>query len=343
MTFIGGAMNITKCADCVKIEIDYIPFYVEALKGFNGKWSPEEEVWKVPLVYYEAVLALFNHKSNDKPRTLQGAVTALEEDLIRLGYSQRTIRSYTNHLKHFLKFSKGECSVDAINAYMIQLLKVKQTSHTHCNQAINAIKIYARKYSNIEEAEIIRLQRPKKEKKLPKVMSQAEVKEVFDQTDNLKHKTELMMAYSCGLRVSEVANLKVKDIDSERMVVLIHQAKGRKDRQSILSEKMLLQLRDYYKEYKPREWLFENLRKDGPISVRTLQQVFNNGVKKAHITKDVSFHSLRHSFATHLLESGVDLRYIQELLGHSSSKTTEIYTHVSLRSIQKIKNPLDSL
>lgn len=208
---------------------------------------------------------------------------------------------------------------------------------------MNAIKIYARKYSNIEETEIMKLPRPKKEKKLPKVMSQSEVKAMLDVTENIKHKTELMMAYSCGLRVSEVAALKVLDIDSERMVVIIHQAKGRKDRQTILSKKMLDQLRDYYKEYHPKLWLFENPKRDGPISIRTLQAVFNNAVTKANIKKHVTFHSLRHSFATHLLESGVDLRFIQELLGHSSSKTTEIYTHVSLRSIQNITNPLDTL
>lgn len=343
MTFIGGAMNINKCVDCVKVQIEYNPYYVEALKGYGGRWSPDEKLWHVPLGNYESIVALFQHEYNQPPTSTSDAIKLVVEDLIRLGYSRKTIKNYSNHLKHFLAFSHGECGVNDVNAYMLYLLDEKKSSHTYCNQAINAIKIYARKHSNITESDIIHLKRPKKEKKLPKVMSQSEVKEIFDYTDNIKHKTELMMAYSCGLRVSEVAMLKVNDIDSERMVVIVHQGKGRKDRQTILSDKMLVQLRVYYKIYKPKLWLFENPEKNGPISSRTLQKVFNNAVKKADIKKNVSFQSLRHSFATHLLESGVDLRYIQELLGHSSSKTTEIYTHVSLQSIQKIKNPLDTL
>ncbi len=336
-------MNITKGSDCVKVQIDYNPYYVKELKKYGGRWSPVEKIWKVPLGNYDAVVALFQHEFNQRPTSVDASIQLVVEDLIRLGYSRKTIKTYSNHLKHFLAFSKGECGVQDINGYMLHLLEEKKSSHSYCNQAINAVKIYARKYSNISEGEIIHLQRPKKEKKLPKVLSQGQIKNIFDQTINVKHKTELMMAYSCGLRVSEVAMLKVTDIDSERMVVIIRQGKGRKDRQTILSEKMLVQLRDYYKGYKPKAWLFENPGKDGPISSRTLQQVFNTAVKKAHITKKVSFHSLRHSFATHLLESGVDLRFIQELLGHSSSKTTEIYTHVSLQSIQKITNPLDTL
>lgn len=170
----------------------------------------------------------------------------------------------------------------------------------------------------------------------------SEVKHLFDVTENVKHKTELMMAYSCGLRVGEAAALKISDIDSDRMVVMIRQGKGRKDRQTILSGIMLEQLRNYYKIYRPKEWLFENQYGNGAISDRTLQAIFNHSAQLTGIRKRVTFHSLRHSFATHLSESGVDLRYIQELLGHSS-KTMEIYTHVSLRSIQNIKNPLDSL
>ncbi len=166
---------------------------------------------------------------------------------------------------------------------------------------------------------------------------------MLEVTSNEKHKSALMLAYSCGLRVSEVAMMQVKDIDSERMVVVVHQGKGRKDRITLLSEKMLDQLRIYYKTYRPKVWLFENPLKDGPISGRTLQQVFRNSAKKAEIRSDATFHSLRHSFATHLLENGTDLRFIQELLGHSSSKTTEIYTHVSRASLNRITNPLDQL
>lgn len=153
----------------------------------------------------------------------------------------------------------------------------------------------------------------------------------------------LMLAYSCGLRVSEVAEIEVNDIDSSRMLIIIKQGKGRKDRIVSLSSKMLEQLRTYYKLHKPEEWLFEGADKRKHIHIRSLQRVFNNAVKNLNINKEISFHSLRHSYATHLLEAGVDIRYIQELLGHKSCKTTEVYTHVSTKSLRKIPNPLDSL
>lgn len=267
----------------------------------------------------------------------------LKNHLVRKGYSVRTIKNYVSHVNRFLSYSNDQIDVKSINNYLLDLLEIKKCSHSYCNQAINAIKLYIKLTENINVDELICLTRPKKEKKIPKVLSQNEVKRVFDATENKKHQTIFMIAYSCGLRVSEVTKLKLKDIDSERMVVFISQSKGRKDRITTLSNKMLSQLREYYKAYKPKIWLFENQTKDGPISARTLQKVFNTAVKKAEIKKYVTFHSLRHSFATHLLEAGIDIRYIQELLGHTSSKTTEIYTHVSTKSIQNIINPLDRL
>ncbi|VDN47079.1 Integrase/recombinase-related protein [Petrocella atlantisensis] len=339
-------MEIRKEWGFVSVQIDYNPYYVEQLKLLGGKWLAKEKVWHLPPIQYEAVMELFQRNKNGLAEQTKDDLMKINEimdDLKRLGYSSETIKSYSNHLKAFLAYSEGACDLTSINSYLLYLLENKQTSHSYCNQAVNAIKIYARKFSNIEETEVIKLQRPKKEKKLPKVMSQNEVKRLLEVTINEKHKTVLMLAYSCGLRVSEVATMPVANIDSERMVVIVHQGKGRKDRITLLSEKMLKQLRVYYKEYRPKVWLFENPDKDGPITGRTLQRVFNASVAKAGIQKSVTFHSLRHSFATHLLESGVHLRYIQELLGHSSSKTTEIYTHVSVKSIMNIKNPLDQL
>ncbi len=152
-----------------------------------------------------------------------------------------------------------------------------------------------------------------------------------------------MLAYSCGMRVSEVVNIRKEDVDSDRMIVHIVQGKGRKDRITTLSIKMLEQLNRYYDQYHPNNWIFENSNHNGKISPRTLQRVFEKAAELQGIKKHVTFHSLRHSYATHLLEGGVDLRYIQELLGHADSKTTEIYTHVSTKSIQNITNPLDQL
>jgi site-specific recombinase XerD len=184
------------------------------------------------------------------------------------------------------------------------------------------------------------LHRPKKEHKLPKVLSKNEVKRIFDSCNNIKHRCILMLIYSSGLRRSELIDLEISDIDSERMVVNIKGAKGKKDRISLLSENTLNLLREYYKSYKPKVHLFEGLKgcKYSPTSVAN---ILKKSAQKAGIIKNVTPHMLRHSFATHLLEQGTDLRYIQELLGHNSSKTTEIYTHVSKKAIDKIRNPID--
>ncbi len=178
---------------------------------------------------------------------------------------------------------------------------------------------------------------------MPNVLSKEEVKAILEAHGNIKHKAMLSMIYSCGLRRSELLNLKFSDIDSKRNIVLLKNAKGKKDRIAPLSPKILELLRNYYKDYKPSVWLFEGQIKGEHYSEKSLQSVLKQALQKAGITKPVTLHWLRHSYATHLLESGTDLRYIQELLGHSSSKTTEIYTHVSTKSIQQIKSPFDDL
>ena len=166
---------------------------------------------------------------------------------------------------------------------------------------------------------------------------------ILESLQNTKHKTMLCMIYACGLRRGELLKLKPQDILSDRLLLHIKQAKGKKDRIVPLSEKLLEMLRDYYKSYKPQVWLFEGQKSGNAYSERSLELVFKHAIKQAGITKPATLHWLRHSYATHLLESGTDLRYIQELLGHKSSKTTEIYTHVSTLSIQKIKSPFDDL
>ncbi|MFZ5966404.1 MAG: tyrosine-type recombinase/integrase [Bacillota bacterium] len=175
------------------------------------------------------------------------------------------------------------------------------------------------------------------------MLSEKEVQNILNALDNQKHRVLLMLTYSAGLRVGEVVRLRIQDIDSERMLLLISQGKGRKDRYSVLSSKVLAELREYYKNNKPKEFLFEAPDGKSHITERTEQHVFKNACKKAKLHKNVGIHALRHSFATHLLEYGTDLRYIQELLGHSSSKTTEIYTHVTQNSLSKIVSPLDRI
>jgi site-specific recombinase XerD len=178
---------------------------------------------------------------------------------------------------------------------------------------------------------------------VPVVLSKEEVAKILNAVDNIKHKAILMIAYSSGLRVNEVVKLKAEDIDSKRMLIHIKGAKGRKDRYTLLSETVLETLRAYWRKYRPQKWLFEGAREGRYLSTRTADKIFVNACEKAGTKKEVPFHTLRHSLATHLLEGGTDLRYIQKLLGHTHSKTTEIYTHVSTKSLGKIVSPIDTL
>ena len=187
------------------------------------------------------------------------------------------------------------------------------------------------------------IERPRPEHKLPNVLSKEEIAAILAAPKNPKHKAMLSLIYACGLRRSELLNLKPANIDSKRHLLIILNSKGKKDRVIPISDKLIEMLRAYYIMYKPKEWLFEGQNANEQYSETSLQKVLKMAVETAKIKKLVTLHWLRHSYATHLLESGVDLRYIQELLGHSSSKTTEIYTHVTEKSLQKIKSPFDDL
>lgn len=191
--------------------------------------------------------------------------------------------------------------------------------------------------------EIEKIHRPGKIKKLPNVLCKEEVKRLLNALVDLKHRTMLSLIYSCGLRSSELLHLTISDVDAKRNLLLIRQAKGFKDRVVPLSNKTIQLLQEYYLAYKPKHYLFEGQYPNSPYDQRSLQQVMKSSVAKAGIQKPATLHWLRHSYATHLLESGTDLRYIQTILGHSSSKTTEIYTHVSTRNIQNITSPFDDL
>lgn len=175
------------------------------------------------------------------------------------------------------------------------------------------------------------------------VLSLCEVKAIFDVIANLKHRVILMTTYSGGFRVSEVAHLRVTDIDSKRMQIRVEQGKGKKDRYTLLSPALLEHLRTYWRYYHPTTWLFPGNRNDKPVGITTIQKVFKNAKKKARINKPATVHTLRHSFATHLLESGVDVFTIQKLLGHTSLHTTSIYIHIQRKNLQKIVNPLDQI
>lgn len=228
-----------------------------------------------------------------------------------------------------------------IKKYPYHMVEHRKISTSTLNIIINALKFY---FGNVlKEGFIYEVKRPKKDKKLPVVLSKDEVAKILSVIDNIKHMSILALVYSAGLRVGEVVKLKPEDIDSERRLIHIRGSKGRKDRYTLLSDYALKILKKYFKECIPSKWLIEGAKRNRHISTRTVQAIFKHACDKAGIKKDATVHSLKHSFATHLLESGVDLRYIQEILGHKSSKTTEIYTHVSKISIANIKNPLDSI
>jgi len=318
---------------------------IKRVKQVEGiRWSPTLKAWHLP----DNEVNRIRFKIDINFPSAEGIqqIELFKNYLRSKRYSDNTIKSYSEALKSFLTFfsNKKVSEIDNqdIIIYNNDFILKNNLSSSYQNQIVNAIKLY---FCSIQDRkiEIEKVHRPKSEKKLPNVLSKEEVKSILEVHTNLKHKTMLSLIYSCGLRCGELLVLKPVHIDSKRNIISLKNAKGKKDRIVPLSPKILEMLRDYYKTYKPTTYLFEGQTVGTPYDERSLQQVLKQALKKVGITKPVTLHWLRHSYATHLLESGTDLRYIQELLGHNSSKTTEIYTHVSTKSIQQIKSPFDDL
>jgi len=259
-------------------------------------------------------------------------------------YALNTARTYISMFEKFINYYR-EKKIDDLDENDIrnylQFLAGKQLSGSTLNMAVNSIKFYYEKVLGMPQR-FYAIERPRMANKLPKVISKEEVKLIIDNTNNLKHWCIVSLLYSAGLRRAELVNLKTENIDSKRMVIHVIGAKGNKERLTILSPGVLKNLRIYHRIYKPKLFLFE-----GPgakqYSAESVLKIVKNAAKKAGIKKVITPHVLRHSFATHLLEAGVDLRYIQVLLGHSSTKTTEIYTQVAINNINAIKSPIESL
>ena len=260
-------------------------------------------------------------------------------------YSDSTIKTYSEALLSFLKFYSNKPIAEITNNDVImfnnEFVLAHKLSASYQNQIVNAIKLFFRKIEN-SALKVDLVHRPKKYNPLPKVLALEEITAIINSLENLKHKCMISLIYSAGLRRSELLAMRINSVDSKRMELFITHSKGRKDRVVPLSQTVLSMLREYYKTYKPKDFLFEGQAGD-QYSERSLALVLKKACEKAGIKKPVNLHMLRHSYATHLLETGTDLRYIQELLGHKSSRTTEIYTHVSQRSLNKIKSPLDKL
>lgn len=280
------------------------------------------------------------------PSDMEHSLTSFKLWMSHKRYSDSTINTYLDAAKSFLVFTHPkpmqEVNNNDIVKYVNEYIIKHKLSYSYQNQVVNAVKLFFREIIH-SDLNVDKIERPRREYKLPNVLSKEEVKLILNAHSNIKHKTMLSLIYSCGLRRGELLNLKPTDIDSKRNIVNIKQAKGKKDRIVPLSQKILSMLREYYSAYKPKTWLFEGQNVGEKYDERSLANVLKQALAKANITKPVSLHWLRHSYATHLLESGTDLRYIQELLGHSSSRTTEIYTHVSTKNIQQIKSPFDDL
>ncbi|WP_421802839.1 tyrosine-type recombinase/integrase [Flagellimonas sp.] len=301
--------------------------------------------------YSDVIQKPFDLPSRKKRLTLPPINAFHQKDLIRFRrwleekrLSPHTVNTYVEVTRFFVRYCIGKKSKNytkrLVEAFNYEFIVSEGKSISYQNQCINGIKkFFLFKKMDIDTLDLIR---PKKEKKLPVVLSKDEVRLLIDETYNLKHKTLLSLLYSGGLRIGEAINLKVDDIDSKRMLIHIKGAKGKKDRYTLLSHSFLEILRIYYKQYKPKDYLFEG-QKLPTYSTSSAQWILKNAVAKTGIRKDVTLHTLRHSFATHLLENGTDIRYIQELLGHSSPKTTMIYTHVTENSIKNISNPFDDL
>jgi len=260
-------------------------------------------------------------------------------------YSSQTIKNYIGQLIQFLTYHQPknfkELTVEDVERYNHKVIIGNGLSVSFQKGMVGAIKLF---YSTTQNAKmnLEKLQRPFTEHRLPEVLSKEEVQQVISATNNIKHKALLSLTYACGMRRGEVLNLKIKDLDSQRKLIRIAQAKGKKDRYVPFGSKLRELLAGYYKQYKPKVYLFEG-QYEQRYGERSFELVLKYCLKKTIITKKVTLHTLRHSFATHLLEAGTDIRYIQELLGHNSPKTTMIYTHVSSKKLSEIQSPFDDL
>jgi integrase/recombinase XerD len=333
----------------------------------GSRWTPKEKCWHIPYskeayaelkrIFGEGQVIVLQERPEKQPAKRKKAKTAplpalkymeetlrLEQQLRLQRYSYNTVKAYKSFFIQFLAFypdsDPKELKKADIMRFLLDSSEKKNWSDSTQNQAVNALKFYYEKVLG-QERTFYDL-RPRKSRKLPNVFSEEEVITLFNVIKNLKHKTILMLIYSGGLRIGESIRLRKEDIHFDRRSIFIKGGKGKKDRYTILSDKMILLLRNYLSAYEPDYWLFEG-QDGGQYSKSSIQKIFRRAVSKAKVNPFSTVHTLRHSFATHLLERGMDLRYIQELLGHSSSETTQIYTHITRKAQQKFVSPLDHL
>ena len=359
----------------IALRFEYNTQLIELAKTLGCQWSQSNKCWYLP---YEVNIhkkifaaykgkawvdasALFNgqapktSKAHDpatrrttgkKPKAIPIEIPdAYMAKLRSRRYSQNTINTYSSlfraYLRHFAPKAPENISEQEIKDYLLKEVVERNLSDSTQNQIINAIKFYYEKVLGLEK-KTYWLDRPRKAKRLPTVASEEEIVRLMVAANNLKHQCIIGMLYSAGLRRGELINLRIADIDMHRKQVFVRAGKGKKDRATLLSERMINALNTYLAEYKPNYWLFEGHTRE-QYSGTSVGQVVKKAAIKAGLSKTITPHVLRHSFATHLMDKGTDTRYIQELLGHASLNTTAIYAHVSTRDLQKITSPLDRI
>lgn len=358
-------VTICRVKNRLKVTFPYSPDLVKRIKTVPGYyWHSRQKCWTISDTK-EAVHQFFRVFSHEKINVESSLLPIArmylpylpapdEEKLLRKvneeiklrGYSPKTNKAYLGHIKRFIRYFRqkkiNEISNEEIREYLLSLINDTECSEAYLDQVISAIKFL---YNNVLKKTdiVVEIKRPKKHKKLPEVLSEGDICRLFNSISNKKHRLILLLTYASGLRVSEVVRLKLENFDFERKLIHVKQGKGKRDRYTILSQVVIKNLKEYIRFMKPDEWLFPGAKPGTHITERSVQKILDKAVAKAKISKNVTVHTLRHSFATHLLERGTDLRYIQELLGHASSKTTEIYTHVSRRKLSNIQSPLDRI
>lgn len=357
--------------DRLFVNFPYDKDLIASIKEVPGaRWSNTKRQWHFNL--NKQLLELLMQKISDKAvvdssllktqwaslqqKQLKKRVSSIEAETVKAidyfrlwmeqkRYSPQTVKNYLGQLIQFLNYHQQkdfkELMVEDVERYNHDVIIKNGLSVSFQRGMTGAIKLF---YSQAGKTKmnLNELQRPFKESRLPDVLSKEEVQKIIKSTNNIKHKALLSMIYSCGLRIGEAITLELKHLDKERKLIKIVQAKGKKDRYVPYSDKLRLLLRSYYDEFKPKKYLFEG-QYHGKYTERSAAKVLQKAIQKCGIKKKATLHTLRHSFATHLLEAGTDIRYIQELLGHNSPKTTMIYTHVSSKKISGIKSPLDDL
>ena len=350
----GTEVEATVRAGAIVLSTAYRKEVVALIRSFPGRrWDPRERVWRLPdtpqaraalrdtLGIHLDPVAPAQRATRSLSDEREGLSLRFDEEMRLRGYAPRTRRAYLGHMRRLLSDVGAAADLaGALREHVLRRVDTDKVSRSYHNQLISALRLFCKTVLG-RAVEVLPLHRPRRERRLPVVLSREELHRFLGAVGNPKHLALLAMAYSAGLRVSEVVRLRLEDLDRDRGLVRIRAGKGRKDRLTLLSQTAPTLVDTYLAGADPGVWLFPGARVGRHLTTRSVQKITAAARVRAGITKPVTPHVLRHTFATHLHEAGADVRLIQELLGHASVKTTEIYTHVSKRQLQGVRSPLD--